>query len=119
MTRVLMLKNFSVETIFGDKKPEYQKAVSFYSCNGINYVSVTFFLYADGREKVMFEGLFGGAYFNGVGWDRLEKYAQRFDFVLGDWSENDVVSLTPLGEQEVALLSSVPYLFHENSISGE
>jgi hypothetical protein len=119
MTRILKLTYFEAVTVFGDKMPEYQKTTSLYSVNSLTYVSVTSFLYNDGREKVLFEGLFNDVHFGCIGWDRLEKFAQRFDFVLGDWSDNEVVALTPKGEQEVALLSSVPYLFRENAISGE
>lgn len=118
MTRILALKDMHTVTIFGDKRPEYQKTTSTWMCNGYGVVYITLIIFPDGKEKFCFTADLNNQKYSGYIWETLDSVLDVHDCQLGEWLDDDRATLTPEGEQEAALSSSIPYLFPETPEMG-
>lgn len=118
MKRKLLLKDMHKETVMAGGVPEYVRSKSIWMCAGYGKVDITELVFRDGLEVVIFSADLHNQKYKGTNWEELDNVLEVHDCQLGDGSDDDVISLTPLGEQEVALLSSLPYLFHENPETG-
>jgi len=109
-----------VDIIVADKRPEYQRNITVYSDGFGRSVRVVEFVFINNPKELMrFEIEIGGQREYGNNWDKLGELLEVNGLELGEWSSDEVVSLTPLGEQEAALLSSVPYFFGVDPVLGD
>jgi len=108
------------DIIYGDRRPEYQRSITIYSDGFGRSVTIVEFIYISHREEFVYiEVDICGKSIRTNDWEELDIMLQVNGLLLGNWADDEMVSLTPLGEQEASLLSSVPYLFQENANSGE
>lgn len=115
----LTLKHFDVTTIWADKRPEYQKVTSAYAKGNDCYVKLIEIVYTDNRPEVLlWNAIKNGNSYSGSGFDALQERLDLWGWVIGDWKDDDRIQLTPRGEQEAVLLSSIPKLFNDSAVLG-
>jgi hypothetical protein len=117
--KVLNQVFFDVQTIWGDGRPEYQKATSTYVGDDTQYVKLIEILYInDGKEVLLWNIVNCGKNIEGKSWETFQHRIDSLGWVLGDWKEDDRVELTERGRCEANLLTSIPYLYRQIGFAG-
>jgi len=119
---VIILHNvyYNIDTIFADKELEAERHKAVYVYGYWLRASITKWVYKDGsgeRFAAKLE-LAGQVVLKSSDEELFFSTLETMGFQIGD-HEGERVTLTESGKQEVALLSSIPYLFREESNYGE
>jgi len=100
-------------------QPQFERSISVYSDGFGRYVRIVEFVYITTElEWMHYEIEVGGDRLHGNSWEKLDETLQVNGLTLGDWSDDEMVRLTPLGEEQASLLTSIPYLSRRIGFAG-